>query len=325
MYSSRISKPMLTQQQRNNRRKRATPDQLAFLRKSFMIDPKPDQNTREAIGRQIDMTPRSVQIWFQNNRAKSKHQEKKMKNMSHLPLKTSMCGENISRVHIDMSAMKPKPYYHHRQHVNRFYINHESSMSAPLLPNRSQEREAYRTSTGYTDDGYYDYLYSGEDQYSSPFYSPLSVPESVYDGYNSGDNSYSKDTMHLKSGAIDYADSEYDSMTFDLHDTRSRQNSVAIDSVSDDFEYGNFLWSNSHSERTSVPYYKKQHQSSHVKALPANNLYEESEDSSQLAENLIAPELDLEIDSLFNGSNLASEENVNPLALNSRKPHFSIF
>lgn len=65
-------KSTLTQQQKNQKRQRATPKQLSVLRSEFMINSTPNAKIREEIGRKIDMTERSVQIWFQNKRAKAK-------------------------------------------------------------------------------------------------------------------------------------------------------------------------------------------------------------------------------------------------------------
>lgn len=65
-------KSTLTQQQKNQKRQRATPKQLSVLRSEFMINSTPNAKIREQIGHKIDMTERSVQIWFQNKRAKTK-------------------------------------------------------------------------------------------------------------------------------------------------------------------------------------------------------------------------------------------------------------
>lgn len=75
--SNRQRKSTLTQQQKNQKRQRATPHQLTVLKSEFEINPTPNAKTREEIGRRIDMTERSVQIWFQNNRAKNKILAKK--------------------------------------------------------------------------------------------------------------------------------------------------------------------------------------------------------------------------------------------------------
>jgi hypothetical protein len=59
-------KSTLTQQQKNNKRQRATQDQLVTLEVEFNKNPTPTASTRERIASDINMTERSVQIWFQN-------------------------------------------------------------------------------------------------------------------------------------------------------------------------------------------------------------------------------------------------------------------
>ncbi|EAU39353.1 hypothetical protein ATEG_00707 [Aspergillus terreus NIH2624] len=70
-------KSNLTQQQKNNKRQRATQDQLVTLEMEFNKNPTPTAATRERIAQEINMTERSVQIWFQNRRAKIKMLAKK--------------------------------------------------------------------------------------------------------------------------------------------------------------------------------------------------------------------------------------------------------
>ncbi|KAF1943803.1 hypothetical protein EJ02DRAFT_342515 [Clathrospora elynae] len=70
-------KSTLTQQQRNQKRQRATQDQLVLLEVEFNKNPTPTAATRERIASEINMTERSVQIWFQNRRAKIKNIAKK--------------------------------------------------------------------------------------------------------------------------------------------------------------------------------------------------------------------------------------------------------
>ncbi|KAF2873600.1 hypothetical protein BDV95DRAFT_489327 [Massariosphaeria phaeospora] len=70
-------KSTLTQQQKNQKRQRATQDQLVTLEVEFNKNPTPTAAVRERIADDISMTERSVQIWFQNRRAKIKNLAKK--------------------------------------------------------------------------------------------------------------------------------------------------------------------------------------------------------------------------------------------------------
>lgn len=59
-------KSTLTQQQKNQKRQRATQDQLLTLEVEFNKNPTPTAPVRDRIAQEINMTERSVQIWFQN-------------------------------------------------------------------------------------------------------------------------------------------------------------------------------------------------------------------------------------------------------------------
>ena len=56
----------LTMQQLNKKRQRATPEQLQVLEEYFSLNASPNAKMREIIADRIQMTERSVQIWFQN-------------------------------------------------------------------------------------------------------------------------------------------------------------------------------------------------------------------------------------------------------------------
>jgi hypothetical protein len=53
-------------------RKRTSREQLQVLEKSFSENPRPTSEQRKELAMLLDMTPRGVQIWFQNRRAKLK-------------------------------------------------------------------------------------------------------------------------------------------------------------------------------------------------------------------------------------------------------------
>ena len=55
------------------KRRRTSSEQLIVLEKAFQTHTQyPSMAARTQIGQQLDMTPRGVQIWFQNRRAKAR-------------------------------------------------------------------------------------------------------------------------------------------------------------------------------------------------------------------------------------------------------------
>ncbi|KAL0956459.1 hypothetical protein HGRIS_002605 [Hohenbuehelia grisea] len=59
-------------------RKRTTGAQLKVLEGVFKKDTKPNAALRKQLASQLDMTPRGVQVWFQNRRAKEKNKASKV-------------------------------------------------------------------------------------------------------------------------------------------------------------------------------------------------------------------------------------------------------
>ncbi|KAI7868103.1 hypothetical protein BDF14DRAFT_1881199 [Spinellus fusiger] len=59
------------------KRTRASPEQLSLLEKTFSINPSPNNCVREQLSQQLGMSERSIQIWFQNRRAKVKNMAKR--------------------------------------------------------------------------------------------------------------------------------------------------------------------------------------------------------------------------------------------------------
>ncbi|KAL1924019.1 uncharacterized protein VTP21DRAFT_7054 [Calcarisporiella thermophila] len=69
---------------KSRKRTRTTPEQLAILQEIFAANPSPNTQLRLHIARHLDLPPRSVQIWFQNKRAKMKQLHKKSRKMQSL-------------------------------------------------------------------------------------------------------------------------------------------------------------------------------------------------------------------------------------------------
>ncbi|KAJ3033338.1 hypothetical protein HDV00_006494 [Rhizophlyctis rosea] len=55
-------------------RRRTSQAQLKVLERTFTENPKPNGSVRRQLAQTLGMTPRGVQVWFQNRRAKAKHQ-----------------------------------------------------------------------------------------------------------------------------------------------------------------------------------------------------------------------------------------------------------
>jgi len=66
-------------------RKRTTKAQLKVLEKTFENCPRPDSTMRKKLADQLSMTPRSVQVWFQNRRAKVKKQQQSVCHFQETP------------------------------------------------------------------------------------------------------------------------------------------------------------------------------------------------------------------------------------------------
>ncbi|KAI7868846.1 homeobox domain-containing protein, partial [Spinellus fusiger] len=53
-------------------RRRTSRAQFKVLEKTFADTPKPNASVRRWLAQNLSMTPRGVQVWFQNRRAKAK-------------------------------------------------------------------------------------------------------------------------------------------------------------------------------------------------------------------------------------------------------------
>ncbi|KAI9251969.1 hypothetical protein BY458DRAFT_493534 [Sporodiniella umbellata] len=65
------------------KRTRATAEQLSVLEDTFAVNVSPNSKLRKQLSDQLQMSERSIQIWFQNRRAKVKHMQKRAQMQMH--------------------------------------------------------------------------------------------------------------------------------------------------------------------------------------------------------------------------------------------------
>ncbi|SCV69749.1 BQ2448_1143 [Microbotryum intermedium] len=141
-------------------RRRTSPQQLKVLEHHFGRNPKPDVNVRKALSEQLEMTPREVQVWFQNRRAKIKKlRERAVKDGTDPAL-----VDGSARVHPE-DAAKAEQYWAHsdgqnaKEHAAHYeayaangadYAQQEFGLNlhSHYLPNRNSSQSP--------PDGYYD-------------------------------------------------------------------------------------------------------------------------------------------------------------------------
>jgi hypothetical protein len=92
-------------------RKRTTRQQLKVLEETFRTTQKPDGNVRKALAAQLDMTPRNVQVWFQNRRAKDKT----------LAKRAQKSGDDVQGMNASLDAASPGVLLHETEHVTETF------------------------------------------------------------------------------------------------------------------------------------------------------------------------------------------------------------
>ncbi|KAI9481349.1 MAG: hypothetical protein EXX96DRAFT_566380 [Benjaminiella poitrasii] len=117
-----------------HKRTRATPEQLTILENTFNTNPSPNSRVREQLSFQLGMSERSIQIWFQNRRAKVKNQAKR--SLQDIQRQTAANAALTSCQQQDHKAIDPNLYYHYY-----YYYLHQQQQQAitnrPPLPSSS--------------------------------------------------------------------------------------------------------------------------------------------------------------------------------------------
>ncbi|CAO3643054.1 unnamed protein product [Cunninghamella blakesleeana] len=151
-------------------RRRTSRAQFKILETSFYENAKPNATMRRWLAHKLGMTPRSVQVWFQNRRAKAKSQLKKHVNAAAAQVAAqsnsspSLSSLSSSSPHLFMVQQQQLSSIpdQHQQHSSSFYspmmnmespIDHHYKMDYPphpphiITPNMSMNDDDYYTLT----------------------------------------------------------------------------------------------------------------------------------------------------------------------------------
>ncbi|BGP00277.1 Proteophosphoglycan 5 [Rhodotorula toruloides ATCC 204091] len=91
-------------------RRRTSAQQLKVLEHHFEINPKPDLATRKKLSEVLEMTPREVQVWFQNRRAKVKKLKERADREAALSAATAAASATASSSSLSSSSSDPTAY-----------------------------------------------------------------------------------------------------------------------------------------------------------------------------------------------------------------------
>ncbi|KAF7722687.1 hypothetical protein EC973_002850 [Apophysomyces ossiformis] len=117
-------------------RRRTSKAQLKILEKSFAENPKPSATVRRVLAQKLDMTPRGVQIWFQNRRAKAKKLQRRQVNAAVAAIDRRTDDEEEEEEEEEEFYEGKLVVDKHRQH-HHFMVPSESAwydLVAPLVP-----------------------------------------------------------------------------------------------------------------------------------------------------------------------------------------------
>lgn len=91
----------------SKKRTRATPEQLAVLEETFVSNTSPNSKVREQLAEKLNMSERSIQIWFQNRRAKVKTIQKRAHQLQEEAMKAQFLATGFPGQMHPAAAMFP--------------------------------------------------------------------------------------------------------------------------------------------------------------------------------------------------------------------------
>lgn len=109
------------------KRKRASPAQLSVLNHVFSQTYFPSTELRIELGKQLGMSPRAVQIWFQNKRQSLRTRERQQQERKHVMASSSSPMSSPS-------SINGNKHHYMQQHHYPYYTNALPPISPPLSP-----------------------------------------------------------------------------------------------------------------------------------------------------------------------------------------------
>ncbi|KAL7316079.1 hypothetical protein PS15m_005221 [Mucor circinelloides] len=125
-------------------RRRTSRSQFKILEKAFSSNPKPNSKIRQGLAESLSMTPRGVQVWFQNRRAKEKQVNNHVKKEgSNLPKQQKQQQQqNLKCASITLSASN---MVHSRSQSSSSSSTNKPWISDNSTVNDEEEEEEFTT------------------------------------------------------------------------------------------------------------------------------------------------------------------------------------
>ncbi|KAF9923719.1 hypothetical protein FBU30_006222 [Linnemannia zychae] len=131
------------------RRRRTSRSQFKTLEKAFSENPKPNASTRQYLAQRLSMTPRGIQVWFQNRRAKNKqtgtaaHQADPCTSSSYSQRIENNIGQEEKSPFVDSTESRPSGVdFISNRHVSTLTIECSDNFSEPSTTKRVQATQA---------------------------------------------------------------------------------------------------------------------------------------------------------------------------------------
>lgn len=128
-------------------RRRTSREQTRILEKAFNDNPKPNGKSRERLAQLLSMSPRGVQIWFQNRRAKAKSKQQQDRKQGAIKQSDDTSNDGLlnasekftAAVSGDEDLSTPMVYSHSQSSLSSFaeslasYDQTQPSIRSPIL------------------------------------------------------------------------------------------------------------------------------------------------------------------------------------------------